>query len=258
MEFYKILESNKEAVKKNIDATGNLGLNIDRVLDCILHDLKSGSFKELKDFTGEVATKSVVGTREIDAVPILYNRIFDFCAECLSQHLGNNTEELFHAAKVLKDYINDAVMYYMNCSLKMQKEVIEKQNDAILELSTPVLPIYKSILLVPIIGTIDTERARQIMENLLSGIVENHAEIALIDISGVPIVDTQVAHHLIKTVQAAKLLGTECILVGIRPELAQTIVKLGIDFSYILTKNTLQSGLEMALKMLKYKIQKTE
>ncbi len=96
------------------------------------------------------------------------------------------------------------------------------------------------------------------MDNLLEGIVEHKAEVVLIDISGVPIVDTQIAHHIMKTVQAARLLGARCILVGIRPEFAQTIVKLGIDFNDIVTKNSLQAGFELALTWDNYKLQKID
>ena len=133
--------------------------------------------------------------------------------------------------------------------VKKREEIIRKQQRAIKELSTPVMPLLDNILVVPLIGTIDTARAHEILENLLQAVTEVEAEIVIIDITGVPIVDTNVAHHLIKAYQAAKLLGAECILVGMKPEIAETIVNLDIDFGNIVTKSTLEAGIGYALQL---------
>ena len=138
--------------------------------------------------------------------------------------------------------------------LEKRLEVIKKQQQAIIELSTPVIPLMESILIVPLIGTIDTTRANQIMENILYGIIERSAEIVIIDITGVHIVDSTVAHHLIKAYQASNLLGAKCILVGMRPEVAQTIVHLDIPFDEVTTKNTLAQGIDYALRLQGKKI----
>lgn len=111
---------------------------------------------------------------------------------------------------------------------------------------------------MPLIGTIDTERAKQIMENLLSGVVKHRSEVVLIDITGVPVVDTMVAHHIIQAADAVRLLGAKCMIVGIRPEIAQTIVNLGIDLNQITTKSTLRKGMEAALALTNRKIVKLE
>lgn len=134
--------------------------------------------------------------------------------------------------------------------LDRRLEMIKKQQEAISELSTPVIPLLDNILIVPLIGTIDTTRANQIMENILYGITKRNAEIVIIDITGVHIVDSTVAQHLIKSYQASGLLGAKSILVGMRPEVAQTIVQLDIEFEEVETRNTLAQGIEYALRLL--------
>ena len=138
--------------------------------------------------------------------------------------------------------------------LDKRLDMIKKQQQALTELSTPVIPLLDDILVVPLIGTIDTARANQIMENILDGITQRDAEIVIIDITGVHIVDSTVAHHLIKAYQAASLLGAKCIMVGMRPDVAQTIVQLDIAFDNIDTKNNLAQGIEYALQLQGRKI----
>ncbi|MBE3571314.1 MAG: STAS domain-containing protein [Bacillales bacterium] len=138
------------------------------------------------------------------------------------------------------------------------ERTVSLQKIALQELSAPVIPVFEGITIMPLIGTIDTERAKQIMENLLSGVVKHRSEVVLIDITGVPVVDTMVAHHIIQAADAVRLLGAKCMIVGIRPEIAQTIVNLGIDLNQITTKNTLRKGMETALKWMNRTIVKLE
>lgn len=127
------------------------------------------------------------------------------------------------------------------------EKTVSLQKVALQELSAPLIPVFEKISVMPLVGTIDTERARLIMENLLSGVVKHRSEVVLIDITGVPVVDTMVAHHIIQAADAVRLVGSKCMLVGIRPEIAQTIVNLGIDLEQITTTSTLQKGIEKAL-----------
>ncbi|HZH58935.1 MAG TPA: STAS domain-containing protein [Metabacillus sp.] len=129
------------------------------------------------------------------------------------------------------------------------ERTVSLQKIALQELSAPLIPVFDNITVMPLVGTIDTERAKRIMENLLQGVVKHRAEVVLIDITGVPVVDTMVAHHIIQASEAVRLVGAKCLLVGIRPEIAQTIVNLGIDLSQVITKNSLQKGIESALEM---------
>lgn len=130
---------------------------------------------------------------------------------------------------------------------KSREEVISRQQREITELSTPVVKLWQGVLALPIIGTLDSERTQVVMENLLQHIVDDGAEIAIIDITGVPTVDTLTAQHLLKTVSAARLMGADCIISGIRPQIAQTIVHLGVELN-VVSKATLADALAVALK----------
>ena len=129
-----------------------------------------------------------------------------------------------------------------------RESVIGRQQEELLELSTPVVQLWDNILALPLIGTLDSARTQVVMENLLEKIVETEAMIAIIDITGVPTVDTLVAQHLLKTVAAARLMGADCIISGIRPQIAQTIIHLGINLSEVITKATLADALAVAMQ----------
>ena len=131
-----------------------------------------------------------------------------------------------------------------------REDVIRRQQEELLELSTPVIKLWDGAVAVPLIGTLDSARTQVVMENLLSRILETDAVIAIIDITGVPTIDTLVAQHLLKTVAAARLMGAECIISGIRPQIAQTIVHLGLDLSDVTTKATLADAFVVALERL--------
>jgi rsbT co-antagonist protein RsbR len=138
-----------------------------------------------------------------------------------------------------------------------REEIIKRQQQDLLELSTPVIKLFDGVLAVPMIGTLDSARTQVVMETLLQRIVDTGSTLAIIDITGVPTVDTLVAQHLLKTVSAIRLMGAECIISGIRPQIAQTIVHLGIDLQGIASKSSLADALAMALKQRGYVITKT-
>jgi PAS domain S-box-containing protein len=135
-----------------------------------------------------------------------------------------------------------------NERLILQEQVIAAQQAALRELSTPLIPIAENVVAMPLIGSLDSARAQQVIETLLSGVASAHATTAIVDITGVPVVDTQVANALLRAAQAVRLLGAHVILTGIRPEVAQTLVGLGLDLSGIVTRSTLQSGIAFALE----------
>ena len=136
----------------------------------------------------------------------------------------------------------------MKASELTREEVIRRQQEELLELSTPVVKLWDGVLALPIIGTLDSARTQVVMESLLTRIVETGSEMAIIDITGVPTVDTLVAQHLLKTVTALRLMGADCIISGVRPQIAQTIVHLGVDLQGVTTKATLADALALALK----------
>jgi rsbT co-antagonist protein RsbR len=149
----------------------------------------------------------------------------------------------------VNEWIDPIINHMVNHYSGSWEHTVSMQKMALQELSAPLIPVFDNITVMPLIGTIDTDRARKIMENLLQGVVKHRSEVVLIDITGVPVVDTMVAHHIIQAAEAVRLVGTKCLIVGIRPEIAQTIVNLGIDLSHIITKNSLKNGLESALYM---------
>jgi rsbT co-antagonist protein RsbR len=137
---------------------------------------------------------------------------------------------------------------------KSREEVILRQQKELLELSTPVVRLWENILALPLIGTLDSARTQVVMQNLLDAIVQTRSDYAIIDITGVPVVDTLVAQHLLKTVAAARLMGADCLISGIRPQIAQTIIHLGVDLSEVTTKATLADAFDVALRRSGHKV----
>lgn len=167
--------------------------------------------------------------------------VFDACRD-------TSLAELEKLLTTIDEGVMHLVHLFADAYVQRQMEIIAQHREAMLELSTPVIQVWEGILTLPLIGPIDSLRARQVTEQLLDRIIQTKARFVILDITGVPLVDTNVANHLIKTIQAANLLGTRCVLVGIGPEIAQTLVHLGIDLSHIDTRGTLQDGLEFALR----------
>ena len=163
--------------------------------------------------------------------------------------------ELAKVPEVLAEQLWGATMlldrlglYTMESYQKTRESVIQRQQRELLELSTPVVELWDNVLALPLIGTLDSGRTQVVMQNLLEKIVASGASIAIIDITGVPTVDTLVAQHLMKTVAAARLMGADCIISGIRPQIAQTIVHLGVDLSAVTTKASLADAFRIALE----------
>lgn len=158
----------------------------------------------------------------------------------------------------IEKWINPIIVNLVNEYAGSWESQVSSQQLALKELSAPVIPVFDKISVMPLIGTIDEERAQLMMENLLEGVMTYRSEVVLIDVTGVPVIDTMVAHHIIHVSQAVRLVGAKCILVGIRPEIAQTITNLGIDLSEVQTKGTLEKGIQLALTIQKKKIIEVE
>jgi rsbT co-antagonist protein RsbR len=166
----------------------------------------------------------------------------------LRDDLGKDAPTLFEEIRRAGDVLDRLGLYTTEVHQKSREEVISRQQQDMLELSTPVVKLWDQILALPMIGTLDSARTQVVMETLLQRIVETGAEVAIIDITGVPTVDTLTAQHLLKTVTAARLMGADCIISGIRPQIAQTIVHLGVDLGDVRTKATLADAFATALK----------
>ena len=181
----------------------------------------------------------------------------DALINILQQEL-KDPQELYVQSQKIGRLIDSFSVTTFESFIKGREEVILRQTDEISEISTPVIRVWDGILALPIIGTLDSARTQIVMESLLQEIVESGSSIAILDISGVPAVDSLVAQHLIKTVAATRLMGAECIISGIRPEIAQTVVHLGIDLTDVLTKSTLASALKTAFQMMQLQVIKKQ
>jgi rsbT co-antagonist protein RsbR len=167
--------------------------------------------------------------------------------DLLRREIGNDADQLGREIWLATRLIDRLGLYTIECYQKTREEVIGRQQQELLELSTPVVELWDGILALPLIGTLDSARTQIVMESLLERIVASGADIAIIDITGVPTVDTLVAQHLIKTISAARLMGADCILSGIRPQIAQTIVHLGLELN-VVSKATMADALGLALR----------
>ena len=166
----------------------------------------------------------------------------------LRQRAGQNEPaELADASWAVSSVLDQLGLYTLEVFQKSRDQIIVRQQHELMELSTPVVKLWQDILALPLIGTLDSARSQVVMESLLEKIVETGAAIAIIDITGVPTVDTLVAQHLMKTIAAARLMGADCIISGIRPQIAQTIVHLGVNLEDVVTKATLADAFVVAL-----------
>jgi rsbT co-antagonist protein RsbR len=172
----------------------------------------------------------------------------------LRRELANDGPALADEIWTATNILDRLGLYTMEMFQKGREEVITRQQQELMELSTPVVQLWDNILALPLIGTLDSERTQVVMESLLQRIVETGAMIAIIDITGVPTVDTLVAQHLMKTIAAARLMGADCIISGIRPQIAQTIVHLGVNLQDVTTKATLADAFVIALRRTQAKL----
>jgi rsbT co-antagonist protein RsbR len=171
---------------------------------------------------------------------------------------GKDANELFSEITVANDFIDKLALHTTDSYIHGRDQVIARQQEEMLELSTPVVTLWDGIVALPLIGTLDSARTQVVMESLLQAIVQTNSRFAIIDITGVPTVDTLVAQHLLKTITAARLMGAECILSGIRPQIAQTIVHLGINLEDVITKSKMADAFRLALERSGRKVVRTE
>jgi rsbT co-antagonist protein RsbR len=174
------------------------------------------------------------------------------------QKWGSDTSALFANISAANDFVDKLALYTTDSFIHGRDQVIARQQEEMLELSTPVVTLWDGIVALPLIGTLDSARTQVVMESLLQAIIQTNSRFAIIDITGVPTVDTLVAQHLLKTITAARLMGAECILSGIRPQIAQTIVHLGINLEDVITKSKLADAFRLALERSGRKVVRVE
>jgi rsbT co-antagonist protein RsbR len=168
--------------------------------------------------------------------------------DALRQELSSKPDALFEEVWNATLLVDALALITTEAYMETREQVITRQQQELLELSTPVVKLWEGILALPIIGTLDSARTQVVMESLLQTVVQTNSRFAIIDITGVPTVDTLVAQHLLKTITAARLMGAECVISGVRPQIAQTIVHLGIDLSQVITKAKLSDAFALCLQ----------
>ncbi len=176
----------------------------------------------------------------------------------LLQELGADGEALGETLWQATELLDNLGLLTTETFQRTREEIIARQQQELLELSTPVVRLWENVLALPLIGTLDSARTQVVMQNLLDAIVETRSDFAIIDITGVPVVDTLVAQHLLKTVAAARLMGADCLISGIRPQIAQTIIHLGVDLTNVTTKATLADAFAIALRRSGFVVVKNE
>jgi rsbT co-antagonist protein RsbR len=211
-------------------------------------DLNAPAWSEVKDWLGDFsrarARQGYSSSETATFVFALKHALF----ERLRYAFANDPERLTNETWNTTVLLDGLGLYTTEVHQKGREEIIARQQQEMLELSTPVVELWDGILALPLIGTLDSNRTQVVMESLLQRVVETSAEIAIIDITGVPTVDTLVAQHLLKTVAAARLMGADCMISGIRPQIAQTIVHLGVELGSVSTKATLADAFALALR----------
>jgi rsbT co-antagonist protein RsbR len=225
-----------------------LGLLTKALQQGVEFDTRSGQWAEVREFLSELsrsrATQGFSPSQVATFVFSLKQPVFKRATESLQSEATVLAGTLWEATVLL-----DALGLHTTEVYQQAREtVIARQQEELIELSTPVVQLWDGILALPLIGTLDSERTQVVMENLLERLVATGSSLAVIDITGVPTVDTLVAQHLLKTVAAAQLMGADCIISGIRPQIAQPIVHLGIDLSAVATKASLADAFALALK----------
>ncbi len=222
-----------------------------------LDDVHGADFEQVIHLLREVALKRArMGYSPRETANLVFT-LKESIFEVLIQESSDN--DLVNASVLaIGRLLDNMAVHTFETFIEGREEVIMRQTDEITEISTPVIKVWDGILALPIIGTLDSARTQTVLESLLQEIVETGSSIAILDISGVPTVDSLVAQHLIKAVSATRLMGADCIISGIRPEIAQTIVHLGIDLSQIVTKATLASALQHAFRSLALEVRKAD
>ncbi len=213
-----------------------------------LDDISGPDWTKVRDILADLSTSRAKAgyspTETATFVLSLKKPLFS----ALREDLGKDADALGEATWQATELLDKLALLTTETFQKTREDLISRQQQEMLELSTPVVRLWENVLALPLIGTLDSARTQVVMQNLLDAIVETRSDFAIIDITGVPVVDTLVAQHLLKTVAAARLMGADCLISGIRPQIAQTIIHLGVDLTNVTTKATLADAFAIALR----------
>lgn len=254
-------QTEDDGLREDLMSNEDLRVQSEELLSSIINNLnddniddpQSDDFSDIRDILSSISiSRAKQGFSPRETGGYVYS-LKQALLQTLSDEIADPAA-LYKQSMAINKIMDSFTTTTFETFIKGREEVIVRQIDEISEISTPVIQVWDGIVALPIIGTLDSARTQVVMENLLQAIVETESTIAILDISGVPAVDSLVAQHLIKTVSATRLMGAECIISGIRPEIAQTIVHLGIDLSNIITKSTLASALKTSFSMLNLEV----
>jgi rsbT co-antagonist protein RsbR len=248
-------EMSEGAKRSDLMKDGELRSQCARFLDLLTQgtsgagtNLQSGAFDPIREMLAEISrSRAQQGFTPKEIATFVFSiklPLFNIIREERSKDPNAMATEIWSATELL----DGLGLYTTEVYLKSREETIRRQQEEMLELSTPVVKLWDGVLALPLIGTLDSARTQVVMESLLEAIVQTNSKVAIIDITGVPTVDTVVAQHLLKTVTAARLMGADCIISGVRPQIAQTIVHLGINLLDVTTKATLSDAFGLALQ----------
>jgi rsbT co-antagonist protein RsbR len=209
-------------------------------------DITGGRWSEVRGFLDKVsASRAVQGFSPSQTATFVFSLKQPVFSRLRAE--AKTADELAENTWRVTILLDSLGLYTTEVFQKSREEIIARQQEEMLELSTPVVTLWEGVLALPLIGTLDSQRTQSVMEALLQRIVETESDIAIIDITGVPTVDTLTAQHLLKTITAARLMGADCIISGIRPQIAQTIVHLGVSLGDVVTKSSLAGAFQVAL-----------
>jgi len=211
-------------------------------------DISGTEFKPIREFLEGLSRSRVQQGFSSDETATFIFSIKKPLFQAIRVEVGKNADALADEIWMATQLLDSLGLHTVKTYQKAREEIINRQQREMLELSTPVVKLWDGILALPMIGTLDSARTQVVMESLLQRVVETGSQIVILDITGVPTVDTLVAQHLLKTVTALRLMGADCIISGVRPQIAQTIVHLGVDLQGVTTKANLADALKLALK----------
>lgn len=266
LEKWMKIQLTDEGLREDLMSNDDLRVQSEDLLNAIIASISednleqsaaSGDFESVNDILDSVSISRAKQGYSPRETGIYIFGLKEALLNTLSEEM-KDPEALYKQSMIINKMMDNFGIRTFETFIKGREEVILRQTDEIAEISTPVIRVWDGILALPIIGTLDSSRTQVVMENLLQEIVETGSSIAILDISGVPAVDSLVAQHLIKTVAATRLMGAECIISGIRPEIAQTVVHLGIDLSQIITKSSLASALKTAFASLHLEVNRKQ
>jgi len=265
-EFVSYLKGKREIVRKRwIEVMQDKGLlavlsadeietESAKIYDICAQYLETGKFDSAKTYAKTVAEQGVLTGATSEQIIMGMLNLRDICGRVIFENYGKDPQKWAKVLDIYEPVAGTILGIISEAFVKEREKLIQQQQEALLELSTPVIRIWEKVLTVPLIGTLDSSRTQLVMETLLQRIVDTQSRVVILDISGIPGIDTLVANHLIRTVTATKLLGAECIVTGVSSKIAQTLVHLGVDLSGITTRPSMADGIAMAFEILSLQV----